>query len=67
MKLGLLQQAEAELGSRDSLAGRLTRHASWWIAGGVTLLHYSGVSSTTLGPGSPGSVVRPWLEVRRAF
>ncbi|MGK6306907.1 ATP-binding protein [Variovorax sp. DT-64] len=37
MKLGFLQQAEAELGSRDSLAGRLTRTLIVWV-GGVWLL-----------------------------
>jgi len=43
MKLGLLQQAEAELGSRDSLAGRLTRTLIVWV-GGVWLLCMLGVA-----------------------
>ncbi|MDR6539370.1 HAMP domain-containing sensor histidine kinase [Variovorax soli] len=43
MKLGLLQQAEAELGSRDSLAGRLTRTLIVWV-GGVWLLCMLGMA-----------------------
>ena len=42
MKLGFLQQAEAELGARDSLAGRLTRTLIVWV-GGVWLLCVLGV------------------------
>ena len=42
MKLGFLQQAKAELGSRDSLAGRLTRTLIIWV-GGVWLLCVLGV------------------------
>lgn len=42
MKLGLLRQAEAELGARDSLAGRLTRTLIVWV-GGVWLLCVLGV------------------------
>lgn len=43
MKLGLLQQAEAEFGSRDSLAGRLTRTLIFWV-GGVWMLCVLGVA-----------------------
>ncbi|KWT74094.1 MULTISPECIES: HAMP domain-containing sensor histidine kinase [unclassified Variovorax] len=43
MRLGFLQQAEAELGPRDSLAGRLTRTLIVWV-GGVWLLCVLGVA-----------------------
>jgi two-component system OmpR family sensor kinase len=42
MKLNFLQQAGAELGTRDSLAGRLTRTLIVWV-GGVWLLCVLGV------------------------
>jgi len=42
MRLNLLEQASAELGTRDSLAGRLTRTLIVWV-GGVWLLCVLGV------------------------
>jgi hypothetical protein len=50
-----------------SIATRLRWDSRWWLALGGSVIRYSGVSADRLLLGSPGAVVRPWLEVRRAF
>lgn len=50
-----------------SFSWRATRGGDWWVAVGANALHYSGVATANPVPGSAGTVLRPWLEVRRAF
>lgn len=47
---------------------RLTNDDRWRLAFGVTMLRYSGMQQGVEKSGAlPGTVTRPWLEVRRAF
>ena len=50
-----------------AVAVRIVPRAAWWVAAGTGLLHYSGMERNGLIAGSPGTVVRPYVEVRRAF
>ena len=44
---------------------RIGGDSRWWLAAGVQAMRYSGVSTSA--SSEAGMVMRPWLEVRRAF